>query len=88
MAEQGSDSAKTEASGAELVHQRLDQSTRLARARQAGLLAAGGAVPLAIVVGRLGAALSLVPRPAVRRARDVRCLRAMTCQPWAEEVRQ
>jgi hypothetical protein len=89
MAEQGSDSAKTEASGAELVHQRLDQSTRLARARQAGLLAAGGAVPLAIVVGTLGAALSLVPRPlAVRRARDVRCLRAMTCQPWAEEVRQ
>ena len=42
MGDQGSDSANTQASVAELVHQLLDQSTRLARARQAGLLAAGG----------------------------------------------
>ena len=85
MAEQGSDSANTQASVAELVHQLLDQSTRLARARQAGLLAAGGRVPLAIVVGTLSAALSLVARPAgCTTARGTCGLPAVTCQPWTE----
>ena len=89
MAEQGSDNLNTDASGAELVRQLLEQSTRLARTRQAGLLAAGGTLALAaVVVGTLSAALSLVAsRSAVRPQAGPCGLPAVTCQPPTEEVR-
>ena len=89
MAEQGSDSAKTESSEAELVRQRLDQSTRLARARQAGLHCCRRRIP-ARNRGRNARrrAVSGARTDGGMTARGACGLRAVTCQPWTGEVRQ
>ena len=91
MAEQGSDSANTGASGAELVRQLLDRTTL--RARKEGALAKPGLLAArrrdrawAIVVGTSGRSGGKTGR-LYDRARDVR-LPAVRCQLTTEEVRQ
>ena len=91
MAEQGSDSANTGASGAELVRQLLDRTTLRARkegARQGpGCLLPGGAIALG--QSWSGRAAVRAARPAgYTTARGTCGLPAVRCQLTTEEVRQ
>jgi hypothetical protein len=89
MAEQGSDSATTEASVAESVRRLLDRSTRPARARQAGCLLSP-ARSRSRLWSECSGPLCLwgQDRPAPRPRPGPAAYPQSTFQLWTEEVRQ
>ena len=93
MAEQGSDSANTGASGAELVRQLLDRTTLRARKEGAlpspGCLLPGGAIALGQSwSGRVPRRSGGKTGRLYDRARGTCGLPAVRCQLTTEEVRQ